>query len=46
MATSTPARLLRIDDRLGRLKPGRRADFVHLDDDLRLGGVWIAGRES
>jgi N-acetylglucosamine-6-phosphate deacetylase len=46
MATSTPARLLRIDDRLGRLKPGRRADFVHLGDDLRLGSVWIAGRES
>jgi N-acetylglucosamine-6-phosphate deacetylase len=46
MATSTPARLLNVDDRLGRLKPGRRADLVHLGDDLTLRGVWIAGRES
>jgi N-acetylglucosamine-6-phosphate deacetylase len=46
MATSTPARLLRIDDKLGRLKPGFRADLVHLGDDLSLESVWVGGAES
>jgi N-acetylglucosamine-6-phosphate deacetylase len=44
MATSTPARLLRLDDRIGRLAPGFRADLVHLSDDLELAGVWIGGQ--
>jgi N-acetylglucosamine-6-phosphate deacetylase len=43
MATSTPARLLKIDDKYGRLKPGFRADLIHLGDDLSLKGVWVAG---
>ena len=44
MATSTPARLLGLDDRIGRLAPGLRADLVHLSDDLELAGVWFGGR--
>jgi N-acetylglucosamine-6-phosphate deacetylase len=44
MATSTPARLLRLDRRIGRLAPGLRADLVHLSDDLGLAGVWLGGR--
>jgi N-acetylglucosamine-6-phosphate deacetylase len=43
MATSTPARLLRVADRYGVLKPGARADLVHLGDDLALRGVWFGG---
>jgi N-acetylglucosamine-6-phosphate deacetylase len=43
MATSTPARLLRLDDRIGRLAPGLRADLVHLSGALELAGVWIGG---
>ena len=31
MATLTPARLLGVDDRIGRLKPGLRADLVPSD---------------
>lgn len=46
MATATPARLLRIDHRYGRLKPGFRADLVHLSDDLSLKGVWVGGVET
>lgn len=42
MATAAPARVIRRDD-LGRLRPGGPADFVHLDADLRLAGVWRAG---
>jgi N-acetylglucosamine-6-phosphate deacetylase len=45
MATSTPARLLGVSDRHGALKPGARADLVHLGDDLGLRGVWFGGEE-
>jgi N-acetylglucosamine-6-phosphate deacetylase len=44
MATLTPARLLRVDDHIGRLKPGFRADLVHLTDDLQVAEVWAGGR--
>jgi N-acetylglucosamine-6-phosphate deacetylase len=44
MATLTPARLLRVDDRIGRLKVGHRADLVHLTDDLQVREVWASGR--
>jgi N-acetylglucosamine-6-phosphate deacetylase len=46
MATLTPARLLRVDDRIGELKPGHRADLVHLTDDLQVAEVWMGGRRS
>src|SRR6185437_9019947 len=44
MATLTPARLLRVDDRFGCLKPGCRADLVHLTDDFQVAEVWSGGR--
>ena len=44
MATLTPARLLRVDNQIGRLKAGHRADLVHLTDDLQLTEVWAGGR--
>jgi N-acetylglucosamine-6-phosphate deacetylase len=44
MATLTPARLLRVDDRIGRLAPGLRADLVHLTDGLQVAEVWVSGR--
>jgi N-acetylglucosamine-6-phosphate deacetylase len=43
MATLTPARLLRVEDRIGRLRPGLRADLVHILDDLSVNGTWIGG---
>ena len=43
MATSTPARLLRVETQHGVLSPGAQADFVHLGDDLELRGVWFSG---
>jgi len=46
MATLTPARLLRLDDRIGRLAPGRRADLVHIGDELDILGVWMGGRRQ
>jgi N-acetylglucosamine-6-phosphate deacetylase len=44
MATLTPARLLRVDDRIGRLAPAYRADLVHLTDELQVAEVWVGGR--
>ncbi len=44
-ASTTPARLLGLDDR-GAIAPGRRADLVALDDDLRVQEVWLAGTSS
>jgi N-acetylglucosamine-6-phosphate deacetylase len=46
MATLTPARLLRLDGRIGRLAVGRRADLVHLDSDLNVRGTWIGGESD
>ena len=43
MATSTPARLLGLEGRIGAVAPGARADLVHLADDLTLRRVWLAG---
>ena len=44
MATLTSARMLRVDNRIGQLKPGHRADLVHLTDDLEVAEVWTGGR--
>ena len=44
MATLTPARLLGVDDRIGRLAPGYHADLVHLTDALDVAEVWAKGR--
>ncbi|GAA4410896.1 N-acetylglucosamine-6-phosphate deacetylase [Fodinibacter luteus] len=41
-ATATPARVLGIPD-VGALEAGRRADLVHLDDDLEVVAVMRAG---
>lgn len=45
-AATTPARLLRIDDRVGAIKPGLAADLVVLDDDYRLLRVLHGSRTS
>ena len=43
MATSRPAACLGRAD-LGHLRPGAQADFIHLDADFQLRGVWRAGQ--
>ena len=42
MATSVPAACIGLADR-GHLRPGARADIVHLDRDLHLQQVWQGG---
>lgn len=43
MATAIPAEALGLSARIGHLLPGRQADFVHLDADFALAGVWSQG---
>jgi N-acetylglucosamine-6-phosphate deacetylase len=43
-ATLTPARLLGLDGRIGRLAEGFAADLVHLTEAFDVAGVWIGGK--
>jgi N-acetylglucosamine-6-phosphate deacetylase len=45
MASGTPAAFLGLTDNYGALAPGKRADFVHLDDAMMPQGTWIAGEQ-
>ena len=42
-AATNPARVLGLEATLGSIAPGRRADLVVLDDDLRVDAVMAAG---
>ncbi len=47
LASASPAAFLGIDDRLGHLAPGYRADMVALDPDtVRVLATWVAGIEG
>lgn len=43
MASTAPARFLRLDDRAHGIARGARADFVELDDATRVVATWIDG---
>jgi N-acetylglucosamine-6-phosphate deacetylase len=43
MASSTPATLIGMGETLGYLRPGRRADLIHLDADWQLSKIWWGG---
>ncbi|WP_410369486.1 N-acetylglucosamine-6-phosphate deacetylase [Chelatococcus asaccharovorans] len=44
MASHYPAMALGVTADYGRLVPGRRADIVHLTEDLSVEGVWVGGK--
>jgi N-acetylglucosamine-6-phosphate deacetylase len=44
MASRYPAEYLGIDDHLGHLRAGYRADLVHFDADYKVLNVWASGR--
>ncbi len=43
MASATPADFLGLGHELGRIAPGYRASFVHLNDDLKVMQTWVDG---
>jgi N-acetylglucosamine-6-phosphate deacetylase len=46
MASRTPAAFLRLDNEVGRIAPGYRANLVLLDDALEVRSTWIDGVEN
>jgi N-acetylglucosamine-6-phosphate deacetylase len=44
MASLYPAQFLRLDRQRGYIRPGYRADLVHLDDNWNVRQSWIAGK--
>lgn len=44
MASATPAAFLSLNDRLGAIAPGQRADWVWLDAGLAPRATWIGGQ--
>ena len=46
MATLNPAAFLRLDHEIGRIMPGYRANFVLLDERLKVKATWIDGVEE
>jgi N-acetylglucosamine-6-phosphate deacetylase len=46
MASLVPAAFLRLDDQLGRIAPGYRANLVLLDEKLHVQSTWIEGIEE
>jgi len=46
MASNYPAQALGLGDQLGFIRPGYKASFIELDDDLNLYRSWIDGEVS
>ena len=45
MAALNPARFIGIDDTVGSIEIGKRANLVLVDEDINLHGVWLDGHE-
>ena len=46
MASAVPARFLGLEDEIGAIAPGLRADFVALDDKLEVACTVVGGERS
>lgn len=46
MATQNPARLLKVDGRLGSLEAGKEATFLRLSPELTLLETWVRGKKK
>ena len=45
MASRYPAEYLGIENHLGSLKPGYRADLVHFDSNFKVHNAWVSGKQ-
>ena len=43
MATINPARLLGIDDKVGSIEPGKKANLILIDDTVKVHSVFLEG---
>jgi N-acetylglucosamine-6-phosphate deacetylase len=43
MASLYPAAILGVDDSLGRIAPGYRADLAHFDEQFTVHNTWLGG---
>ena len=46
MASLYPAAVIGLDQQLGRIAKGYRADLVHFDDDFVVHNTWLAGKSA
>ena len=46
MASLYPAQFLELDNTLGRIQVGHRADLVHIDDSFTVLDTWVAGQHQ
>ena len=46
MASATPAEFMGLGNAYGQISAGFRSDLVHLDDELNVKNVWIAGETA
>lgn len=46
MASTYPARAIGVDDELGFIRPGYRANFIEIDGHMDLAATWIDGKRQ
>ena len=46
MASLYPASVLGLQHKLGKIKPGYRADLVHFDEEFTVHHTWLAGQHQ
>jgi N-acetylglucosamine-6-phosphate deacetylase len=46
MASLYPAAILKLDDSLGRIASGYRADLVHFNENFTVYNTWLAGQRQ
>jgi N-acetylglucosamine-6-phosphate deacetylase len=44
MMTATPARILKVDDKIGSIAPGKDADLIIFDDQINVKQVMLKGK--
>ena len=46
MASLYPAEFMQLDNQLGRIKSGYRADITHFNDDFKVENTWVSGERQ
>jgi N-acetylglucosamine-6-phosphate deacetylase len=44
MMTATPARIMKVDDKIGSIAPGKDADLIIFDDQINVKQVMLKGK--